>query len=50
MKGRWKKFSDLFQSAPDATMMINSKGAIIMANREAARLSGYSDEELMNMR
>lgn len=48
MKGR-KKFSDLFQSAPDATMMINSKGAIIMANREAARLSGYSDEELMNM-
>ena len=42
-------FEGLFQFAPDGIFAINSKGGIVQANREAARLFGYAREELIGL-
>jgi two-component system cell cycle sensor histidine kinase/response regulator CckA len=39
-------FHDLFESAPDATLIVDGKGAIRAASRQAERLFGYEPEEL----
>ena len=39
-------FQDLFQSAPDATVIVDGPGVIRAASREAERLFGYDPAEL----
>ena len=39
-------FHDLFQSAPDATVIVDGQGVIRAASRQAERLFGYEPEEL----
>ena len=39
-------FHDLFESAPDATLIVDGQGAIRAASRQAERLFGYEPEEL----
>jgi len=40
-------FEGLFQFAPDAILVINSKGDTVQVNQEAERLFGYAREELI---
>jgi len=40
-------FEGLFQFAPDAILVIDSKGDIVQVNQEAERLFGYAGEELI---
>ena len=42
-----KKLQALFDSAPDAQVVSDTLGKIVMANRHTARLFGYSEEELL---
>jgi len=39
-------FHDLFESAPDATVIVDGQGAIRAASRQAEKLFGYGPEEL----
>jgi len=39
-------FHDLFESAPDATVIIDAEGVIRAASRQAERLFGYEPDEL----
>ncbi|PYQ25066.1 MAG: hybrid sensor histidine kinase/response regulator [Acidobacteria bacterium] len=39
-------FHDLFESAPDATVIVDGQGVIRAASRQAERLFGYDPEEL----
>ena len=39
-------FHDLFQSAPDATVIVDGQGVIRAASRQAERLFGYAPNEL----
>lgn len=39
----------LFEAVPDATIMVNSHGSIVMANRQTSTLFGYDVEELLGM-
>ncbi|OYW31308.1 MAG: PAS domain-containing sensor histidine kinase [Chthoniobacter sp. 12-60-6] len=41
------KFSDLLESTPDAIIMANSAGRIVLANTQAEKLFGYSHGELL---
>ena len=43
-----KKFRDLLEATPDAMVIVNEKGRILMANYLAAKVFGYSKEELLN--
>lgn len=45
-----EKFRSLLESAPDATIISNTHGTIIMANRQAENLFGYSRTELLGMK
>lgn len=45
-----EKFRSLLESAPDATIISNTHGTIIMANRQAENLFGYSGSELLGMK
>ena len=42
-----KKLAALFDSAPDAQVVTDTLGKIVMANKQSARLFGYSEEELL---
>jgi len=42
-----ERFRHLVMSAPDAVFGVDQSGKIILANREAASLLGYEDEELI---
>lgn len=42
------KFKALLQSAPDAMVIVNQEGEIVLANLQAERLFGYSTAELLN--
>ncbi|TDU25928.1 PAS domain S-box-containing protein [Panacagrimonas perspica] len=40
-------YRDLVESAPDAVILIDSEGRILLINRQAERLFGYQREELL---
>jgi PAS domain S-box-containing protein len=42
-------FEDLFESAPDATVIVDREGSVRAANLEAARMFGYAREELVGL-
>ncbi|MGE3177844.1 MAG: ATP-binding protein, partial [Vicinamibacterales bacterium] len=43
------KFHDLFEFSPDATLMANAAGQIVLANRRAEQLFGYTCDELVQL-
>jgi PAS domain S-box-containing protein len=42
-----QKFKDLLESAPEAALITNGDGAIVLVNSQAERLFGYSRAELL---
>jgi PAS domain S-box-containing protein len=42
-----RRFRELIENAPDAILQVDSTGAIVIANRTAEMMFGYSREELM---
>jgi PAS domain S-box-containing protein len=42
-------FQDLFQSAPDAMVIVNETGEIVLINSQAEVLFGYTREELLGL-
>jgi PAS domain S-box-containing protein len=43
-----RKFRDLIENAPDAILQVDAAGLIVIANRTAEKMFGYSREELMS--
>lgn len=41
------RFRDLIESAPDAILQVDARGRIVIANRTAEMMFGYSHDELM---
>ncbi|MEI6639912.1 MAG: CheR family methyltransferase, partial [Chlorobium sp.] len=41
------RFSFLFEAIPDGALLLDAKGKILMANREAERILGFSKEEML---
>jgi PAS domain S-box-containing protein len=44
-----QKFRDLIENAPDAILQIDSSGKIVIANRTAEQMFGYSRDEIIGM-
>ena len=44
-----EKFESVFDFSPDALLMVNQQGAIILANRQAEELFGYSKADFLNL-
>jgi PAS domain S-box-containing protein len=49
MTANWQEatFQQLFESAPDAAIVVDGDGQIVLANAHAEELFGYSREELL---
>lgn len=45
-----QKFKDLLESAPDAMVIVNREGRMVLANSQAVQLFGWSREELLGQR
>lgn len=43
------RFHGLFEFSPDAVLLVTQEGKIVLANRRASELLGYSGEELVGM-
>jgi len=44
-----RRFRELIEDAPDAILQVDANGAIVVANRTAERIFGYSREELLGI-
>lgn len=45
-----EKFRALLQSAPDAMVIVNERGEIVLVNSQTEKLFGYSAQELLNQK
>lgn len=43
-----KKFRDLLEATPDAMVIVNEKGQILMTNQQTENIFGYTKDELYN--
>jgi PAS domain S-box-containing protein len=48
LNGREKVLHSLFESAPDATILVDSQGKIVRANQRVEMIFGYKAEELID--
>ncbi|MBN8676061.1 MAG: PAS domain S-box protein [Chitinophagales bacterium] len=50
LKSSERKFRNLLESGPDAMVIVNEQGAIVMVNHQAELLFGYPKKELLHLK